>query len=180
MCLELVLFIQTENPNPKNYICTSEFPLSHLFPSLLLCTHIYTFCCMEDTKFSKRLKAGCEKLYNIQRCFLVGNLEESKKWVKNYSLLLCCTPDRVWMICQSISFSSVISCWLQFLKYMALSSLQLNIIQFLCCHTKDCSVQSAGYFSLLWCWYHVPPLTLTNITFCIFLIIMAKLNIKEM
>lgn len=54
-------------------------------------THIYfsfAFCCMENPKVSKKLKAGSEKLYNIQGCSLVGNLEESKKSVKNYSLFV--------------------------------------------------------------------------------------------
>lgn len=37
------LYIQTENPNPKNYICASVFPLSPPFPSLPLCTHTQTF-----------------------------------------------------------------------------------------------------------------------------------------
>lgn len=141
-------------PTLKIIFVLQYFPC--LFPSLPLCTHIHTFLLLfavwKTQRFLKTKKLVV-KDYNIQGCFLIGNLEASKKSVKNYSL--CCVVYQIeygWFASSSTSFSLVISSWLQFLKYMALHAVQLNIIQFLCCHPKDFSLQSVGYFSLLWCW----------------------------
>lgn len=92
-------------PTLKMILVLQCFPVSSFPISSSVHTHVdfsFAFCCMENPKVSKKWKADCEKLYNIQGCPLVGNLDESKKSVKNYSLLFCCTADRVWVICQHV------------------------------------------------------------------------------